>query len=193
MQTTTKTQRFGLQRYFLLWVTLSFLGWVFETLFVFVAFGKWNNQGFLRLPVCPIYGSSLMSMFWLAGTPDAPRGLLKNVENRLLRYGLYALLAFIVPSIAEFAVGFILDKGFDTWLWDYSGFAFNVMGYVCVPVSIVWMALIFPFMKFIFPRIRAAIGKIPTALSWGIAIAILAALGVDFLTSTINRLQGGII
>jgi uncharacterized membrane protein len=185
---TIVTQRFGAQRYFIVWVILSFLGWIFETLFVFVAFGRWNNQGFLTLPFCPIYASSLMATYWLAGTPDAPRGLLKHTENRLVRYGLYALVAFLVPSIAEFIVGFIFDKGFNTWLWSYKHLSLNVMGYVCVPVSLIWMALIFIFMKWCFPWIKRFVGNLSGAFSWCTAVVAAVVLSVDFVYSVMNRL-----
>ena len=185
---TIVTQRFGAQRYFIVWVILSFLGWIFETLFVFVVFGRWNNQGFLTLPFCPIYGSSLMAVYWLAGTPDEPRGLLKNTGNGWKRYALYALIAFLVPSIAELLVGFIFDKGFDVWLWSYQNLPLNLMGYVSLPVSLAWMALIFIFMKWGFPWLKGWVRKLSTSAVWTAFVVTAVALATDFAYNVIHRL-----
>ena len=182
MHTKQQTdEAFGVQRYYILLSSLSFLGWAFETVFVFLAMGRWQNQGFMKLPFCPIYGSSLMATYWLAGTPDCPRGLLKNVEKRGLRYVLYAVIAFIVPTVAEFFVGLFFDKGFGIWLWSYAGQPLNLMGYIALPVSLAWMGLIFAFMKWLFMPIKKSIGKIPTTVAWGIAVSLFAVMSVDFV------------
>ena len=183
MKTKTKSTevKYGIQRYYLLLASLSFLGWAFETVFVFLQTGRWHNQGFMTLPFCPIYGSSLMTTYWLAGTPDEPRGLLKNVEKRGLRYVLYAVIAFIVPTAAEFIVGLFFDKAFDIWLWSYKGMPLNVMGYISVPVSLAWMALIFAFMKWLFPPLKRWIGRLSEGVSWGIAVPLFALIAIDTL------------
>ncbi len=174
-------QNYGISRYFLLVFTLSFLGWAFETVYMWLAFGKLYDRGFMTLPVCPIYGVSLFVMYLIAGTPDEGRFLLKKVDNRAFRYLFYLLIAFIVPSVAEFLVGFVFDKAFDTWLWNYSSLPLNVNGYVCLPVSFVWAALIFVFMKFVFTPIKNLIGKLPIAAARILATLLLLASVVDIV------------
>ena len=188
MQEKCKAERFGIQRYVLLWALLSFLGWIFETVFVFFSFGEWQNRGFLTLPLCPIYGSALMIVFWLAGTPDEPRGLLKNIQNDLSRYALYACIAFLVPSIAEFIVGFIFDKGFGVWLWDYHHLAWNVMGYVCLPISLCWMGLICVFMKWVFPWIKTRISRLSSKHSYIASLALVLVISIDFVWNVVHKL-----
>ena len=183
MKTKSKSTevKYGIQRYFVLLAVLSFLGWAFETVFVFMSQGKWSNQGLMTLPFCPIYGGSLMATYWLVGTPDEPRGLIKNVEKRDLRYVLYAVVAFIVPTVAELIVGVFFDKAFDIWLWSYKGIPLNLNGYIALPVSLAWMALIFGFMKWLFPPIKRWIGRLSDGVSWGIAVALFAVMAIDML------------
>jgi len=53
---------------FLTGVVLSFLGWLWETIFSFFLRSP-NDRGFLLLPICPIYGFALILVYLLFGTP----------------------------------------------------------------------------------------------------------------------------
>lgn len=185
-KTAKKTDTYGIARYFLLTMAMSFLGWSFETVFVLINTGKLHDQGFMTMPFCPIYGCSLLAMYLLAGTPDEGRGLLKNVDNRIVRYGAYLLIAFIVPSLAELLVGLFFDKAFGVWLWSYENQPLNINGYVCLPVSLAWAALIFAFMKWLFPLLKGLIGKIPTGSARIIAVALFALTVADFIYNFIK-------
>lgn len=173
------SSRYGVSRYFLLTVLLSFFGWAFETTVVFVSTGRWYNQGFMTLPFCPIYGCTLLATYFLIGTPDERRGILKNTENRILRYALYFAIAFIVPSVSEILVGAFFDRTFHMSLWSYSSLPLNFRGYACVPVSLAWAGLIFAFMKFAFVPIKRLIGKIPDGFAGALALSVLFILLVD--------------
>ncbi|MBQ8322828.1 MAG: putative ABC transporter permease [Clostridia bacterium] len=175
------TQGYGLSRYFLLTMTLSLLGWAFETTFVFVVTHRWTDRGFMTLPFCPIYGCSLVAAYFLVGTPDEGGLLLKKVENPVFRYPLYLLAAFVIPSLAELSVGFFFDKAFGIWLWSYAAQPFNLNGYVCLPISLAWAALIFFFMKFLFPPIKNALGKLPRAFVRIVAITLFIAVAIDLI------------
>lgn len=172
-------ERFGLSRYFLLTMALSFLGWAFETCLLRITTGKWHDRGFLTMPLCPIYGCSLIAAYFLLGAPDEPRGLLQKIENKGGRYALYLLFAFLIPSAAELFVGLFFDKAFHVWLWSYDDLPMNLDGYICLPVSLAWAVLIFFFMKFIFPPLKRLFGKLPRGLSLVLATILLLALIVD--------------
>ena len=178
---------YGISRYILLVATLSFLGWAFETGYMFLCSGKWHDRGFMTLPFCPIYGCALFSTYLLAGTPDEPRALLKGVKNRVLRYALYFLLAFFVPSAFEIAVGFVLDKGLGVCLWSYNGVPLNLGGYACVPVSLAWAVLIFLFMKFLFLPIKRLLGRIPLHGARLGALFLLVFAGIDILLKFLSN------
>lgn len=172
-------EKYGASRYFLLTMLLSFLGWAFETTLVFFMTGKFHNQGFMTLPFCPIYGCPLILAYFLAGTPDEPRGILKNVENALLRNLLYVLFAFFLPTLAELIVGAFFDRLYGVWLWDYSGIPMNFNGYIALPVSFAWTGLLYLFMKFLFTPIKNFVGRIPKKRAIGFAILLFIAVATD--------------
>ena len=172
--------KYGLGRYFLLTMFLSFIGWTFETTYIYFAFGKLYNTGFMTLPFCPIYGCSLFAAYFFLGTPDCGRFFLKRTESKLTRYARYFLFAFLIPTVAELLVGVFFDRVFDVRLWSYADVPMNWNGYVCLPVSLIWSGLIFLFMKFAFLPIMRVIGKLPSMTANGWAFALLFIVLVDF-------------
>ena len=50
--------------YFLLLMIYSFLGWVMETIYVFILTKKFVNRGFLIGPICPIYGYGVLGILF---------------------------------------------------------------------------------------------------------------------------------
>lgn len=175
-----ETRLYGLDRYIILFALLAFIGWAFEVGVMFVQTGKFYNQGFNTLPVCPIYAGSLLVCYFLLGTPDYKKGILRRVNDKKKRYALYLLFAFFIPTFAELLVGFVFDTAFSMRLWSYAGFPFNYKGYICLPVSLAWSALIFLFMKYIFPKLYFAVGKTPKGFSGALAFAITLIMLADF-------------
>lgn len=172
-------------KYFLLNLFLSFIGWGYETLLMLFMTGEYQNRGFLSLPLCPIYGSTLMTIYFLFGTPDEGRGLLKKVENPLIRSLLYLLGAFLAPTVAELIVGAYFDRFHGVWLWSYNGLPLNFRGYISLPISVLWMVMIFLFMKFIFPTLKKWVFKIPKTLAFTFAAAFAIVLAADVFKSFI--------
>lgn len=184
-----ETQRKGrgeiIAKYFLLIVLFSFFGWSLEVTLGLFMTGRFYNPGFMTMPFCPIYGCSLILVYFLIGTPDEGRGILKNVVNPFTRYSTYLSFAFLIPTAAELFVGFFFDFFFDTWLWSYNGMPLNFRGYISLPVSIAWMMLIFLFMKYVFPPIKKFVFKFPKGMAIVLAVAFAVAIAVDMTLSYI--------
>lgn len=176
----SETQNYGLDRYILLFSLLSFIGWAFEVGVMFAQTGKFYNQGFNTLPVCPIYGASLMVCYFLLGTPNVGKGLLQAVKNKKKRYILYLVFAFCIPTVAELIVGFVFERGFSVVLWSYDNLPLNFHGYISVPVSLAWAGLIFFFMKYAFPPLLKGVGKLPKGFSGAVAFSLTLILLADF-------------
>lgn len=87
----TKMEKYGLSRYFLLSMFLSFLGWALETVYIRIATEKWGDRGFMTMPFCPIYGCSLILVYFLIGTPPEGSLFLKSGERR---FALFVVSAF---------------------------------------------------------------------------------------------------
>lgn len=164
-------ENYGIARYFLLVMAISFLGWLFETVYMLIATGRVSDRGFLSLPFCPIYGCSILTIYLLIDTPNG------KSEAEKIRY---LLLAFLIPSIAEFLVGWFFDKGLSLRLWDYRSKAYNICGYVCLRNSFAWSFLIYFFMRYIFLSIKGAISNMPKKAVNQLSFFLLLLIIIDF-------------
>lgn len=130
-------QLLELATYFIIY---SFLGWVLESIFRSFCEKKIINTGFLRGPICPIYGCGAIIMILF----------LKNFSNSKI---LLFTMSIIFLSLWEYIVGVILEKLFKTKYWDYSDHKFNYKGRICLTNSIAWGFLGVLFINFIHPSI----------------------------------------
>lgn len=126
-----------LATYFIIY---SFLGWILESIFRSFCEKKIINTGFLRGPICPIYGCGAIIMILF----------LKNFSNSKI---LLFIMSIIFLSLWEYIVGVILEKLFKTKYWDYSDHKFNYKGRICLTNSIAWGFLGVFFIDFIHPFI----------------------------------------
>lgn len=97
----------------ILFVIISFLGWCGETIYFVLHWHDLTDRGFLTLPLCTIYGFSIIAIYLIIGTPCGGRlrPLFERAKDlspapRVLSYvGLYCLyfvLAALIPTVAEF-------------------------------------------------------------------------------------------
>ena len=107
----------------ILFVLISFLGWCGETVYFVLRWDDFTDRGFLSLPLCTIYGCSILAIYLIIGTPT--RGRLKPLFIRakkltpVLRvpayaglYILYFIAAALIPTVAEFVTALFFDKVF---------------------------------------------------------------------------------
>ena len=157
----------------ILWFIISFLGWCAETLHFIIRWHDLIDRGFLTLPVCPIYGFSLIAIYLAIGTPAGGRMAPIFRKAREMRpvlrtlsyiglYFLYFLIAAILPSAVEFATGAFFDKIVGVSLWDYSYKKFQLA------------------MTFLWDRLRSLIQKIPPLATKRTAIVLIAVISADF-------------
>ena len=114
--------------YELLWLFFiySFLGWVLETAAATVKQKKFANRGLVNGPFCVIYG--IAALFMTFGLQE-------------LRGVWLFLFAAIYATVIEWVAGHLIEKAFKARWWDYSRIKWNLDGYICIPVSLVWGAL----------------------------------------------------
>ena len=118
------------------------------------AYKKFADRGFLSLPICPIYGITIMLAFYLFGTPHRGRYALKRIKPAFWRYALYLVFAFLLPTIAELIVGLFYHKVYGVRLWNYSNRPLNLFGYVSLPISLAWAVALTLFMRIFFLPMR---------------------------------------
>ena len=95
---------FEILTYFIIY---SFLGWIMESIVRSVSEKKIIITGFLKGPVCPIYGIGAIIMLLF----------LERYQNKAI---LLFFIAIIVLTTWEYLVGVLLEKIFLTKYWDYS-------------------------------------------------------------------------
>ena len=184
--------------YIIMCIAISFGGWLFEVIGRFLVYGVLGDRGFLNLPLCPIYGTSLLLIYLLMGTPQKPErlgeGLLRRYMGRggigrLVSFFVYFLVAALLPTLAELAVGGIF-KLLGKPLWDYSGLPFNLFGVICLYFSLLWGVLITLFMWLLWGRMYRALERLPrgivsAAASFG-ALLVIA----DFILTVVISMGG---
>ena len=180
-----------LYRLFLMFMLISCIGWCMETAYVFLCFGRLSDRGFLSMPFCPIYGASILAVYFAVGTPQGGvlQPLFAKAKGQPLParaaayaglYLLYFLAAALIPTAAEFLTGLFFDKLFGIRLWDYTDRAFNLLGYVCLPMSALWGLLITAAMALLWTPLEKLLARIPQRAAKAVAFTLAALLLIDF-------------
>lgn len=161
----------------------SFIGWFFESCYCSIRPKKWVNRGFLRGPLCPIYGTgALVIMISLVPLRSA-------TENLYLNELLIFSVGMVVCDIVEFATSYIMEKLFHARWWDYSGMRFNIQGRICLTHTLYWGTASCLFCFVIHPIIHHYIIEQVSAASRDIIVyIILTVFAFDLLDTVINAL-----
>ena len=187
----------------LLWFAVSFLGWCAETLHFLLRWHDFTDRGFLIMPLCPIYGFSLCTIYLIAGTPENGRlRPLFRKAQKLPRFAraaavvglfiLYFLFAALFSTAAEFATAALFDKIFSVTLWDYGYKRFHFSGYVSLDQTLLWGASVTLVMAVVCEKLLKCIQKIPPLAAKYTAAILLAAAGADFLFNLIYLCATGV-
>ena len=101
----------------------SFLGYLIEVFWSFLASKKFVNRGFLCGPVIPIYGLGALLILYC---------LLRYYEDPVVVF----VFGIIITSALEYFVSFLLEKIFHNKWWDYSTQKYNINGRICLRNSL---------------------------------------------------------
>jgi uncharacterized membrane protein len=181
---------------------MSFFGWIFEKTGRLLIFGARGDRGFVTLPLCPIYGVSVVLIYLLLGVPSHPSGLVGTRLSRIkkwrsfverrqtVRLILYFFAVTLLSTAVELITG-LLWQSAGAPLWDYSERAFNLFGVICLQFSLLWGVLLSSFMAFFFMPLYRLFERIPhealTALTVWSAIPVI----VDFTVNIIYLIATG--
>ena len=140
-----------MERYFLLFMSYSILGWILEVLGKFITKGKFVNRGFLIGPYCPIYGTGGLLMNIL---------LKKYINDKLVLF----IMAIIICSILEYVTSYIMEKLFHIRWWDYSNYKFNINGRICLETMIPFGILSILGLCYMTPFLLDKFSRVPSSL-----------------------------
>lgn len=187
----------SLSRLYLVFLLFSFVGWLWETIHVSFLAGCLVDRGFLLGPICPIYGFTIIIAYFTMGSITNPRGLLSIAKNKWYKYPLCIISAIAIPTLAELIIGIGFDVIFGIRLWDYSHYSVNIFGYqlplhykgyIALPISLIWLGLIFVSMSVIVPCLLKLIAKIPPKITKIIALSFAITMVIDIAISSILAL-----
>lgn len=170
----------------LLFFLFSFLGWCLEKTTFYFFYGVNADRGFLRLPFCTIYGTSLFAIRMLFNLP-----LNRNFPYPLNLFALilYAALAAAVATGAELLIGTVFDRVFGLCLWSYRAYPFAYGKYICLSMSIAWGVMITAAMLMLWAPLERLLKKIPLPAVAFCNMILTAALATDFIITAVSCLS----
>ena len=201
--------------YVLYFFAYSAIGWLIESIYVSIAHRKITNRGFLKGPMCPIYGTGA-TVFAVCLGPAAKMGnpiFIWNffVDDRTVvitdKIWLVILLGMVLADTVEFITSVLMEKLFHARWWDYSDKFLNIQGRICLRHTLYWglMCSIFiyvvhPFMtKFVFsyvtdnPTVRnITVGVIFAVFIVDTIFSAIAAMDVGKFMSKLENLSDSI-
>lgn len=155
----------GITFYKLFWVFFigSFGGVVVEVLWCIAKNGHYESRvGLIYGPFNLVYGFGAFAL----------TACLYNYRNRNKINSFIG--GFIVGSIIEYFCSWFQELVFGSTSWDYSDFAFNINGRICLLYSIFWGILGIVWIKYVYPIMVEWILKIPNKvgkpLTWILAV-----------------------
>lgn len=147
----------------------SLLGWIAEVIYCFIIDKEIVNRGFLKGPICPIYGVGAITII-----------LLLKTDLKIL---LVFFLGAIIASFLEYITSYILEISFKTKWWDYSNEKFNLNGRICLKNSFFFGILSVFLIKIIHPNILKILNYINNDFLSFLTIILLFALIIDIVKS----------
>ncbi|MBO4508552.1 MAG: hypothetical protein J5747_07915 [Spirochaetaceae bacterium] len=153
---------------FLLFLSYSLIGWFSEVIYCSSIQKRFINRGFLKGPICPVYGfGGLLVM-----------SILEPLSSTWIPL---FFLSMLVTSALEYVTSWILEKLFDTKWWDYSHYKFNIKGRVCLLNSTLFGLMGMLASHFVQPLLIKLVTWIQEPLITYIAIGLAIILSVDFI------------
>jgi uncharacterized membrane protein len=155
-----------------LWfMSYSFLGWLWESIYRSINTKKLTNSGFLAGPFVPIYGFGAL------------------LYILIMHFTLHPVLLFfiggILACILEYITSWVLEKVFHARWWDYSKEFLNINGRVCL---IGFLA--FAGFAVVLPYIQLGVGGLINLLPYGWHIAVAIILLAIIIFDTIKTASG---
>lgn len=149
----------------------SFIGWLHEMLFTAIVDHKLHLQGFLALPLLPIYGFGALGI--LAATyPYANNPFMVFIS------------AVVVASLLELITSTFLLKMFNLRLWDYARWPLNYKGKISLLSSLGFGVLGLLLLYVIQPIMEHAVSYVPHEALTTVGLVLFVVILIDYIFST---------
>lgn len=145
----------------------SMLGWLVESIYMSICNKKLTNRGFMRGPMCPIYGVGALTVYFL----------LQPVCHNI--YLLY-FMGCLIPTLLEFATAKLMICIFGEVWWDYSDKPFNYKGILCLESTIAWGFYTLGLFSFLHKGVEFIVSKYSYSTGIWMSSILLLVFAVDF-------------
>lgn len=161
---------FGIELYYIIqWFLIySMLGWLVESIYMSVCNRKLTNRGFMRGPMCPIYGVGALTVYFL---------LRPVCHNIFLLYFSGALVA----TFLEYVTAKIMLRIFGEVWWDYSQKPFNYKGILCLESTIAWGFYTLGLFLFLHKGVEYIVNSYSFQTGTRLGSVLILIFSVDFL------------
>ena len=112
--------------------------------------------------------------------------MLKLLNTFKGNYLLTFVMSFIIFTLWEYFVGWLLEKIFHTKYWDYSYYKLNLHGRICLINSLTWGFLGIAFIEIIHPIVEYLLQLIPVAIVNKLVIIISILIIIDCIITIIK-------
>ncbi len=154
----------------LIYVIAGIIGFIYETICVYINDGVFYKRGTTFGPWIPIYGFGCLLIYLLT-----------------VRFRKKPWLVFLISALScgalELATGFVLDKVFHVRLWDYSLVILNwgnLNGYICVRSVVTWGLFALILIYAILPPVEKFQDKHPKAFKI-VAVSLFSLFVLDII------------
>lgn len=168
-----KEIKYSLQNIFLIFMTTSIIGYVWEVLFYLFRHGKFINCGTLYGPWLPIYGTGALLMLLLY----------KPLKDKPV---LFFIVALITAGLLEYGIAWYLETFRHMRWWNYSKRFLNLHGRICLESLLLFSSVGTIFVYYGAPFLNNLFNKVKGRLLIIILIILLSIFSVDLIYSTIH-------
>lgn len=158
--------------YELLWMffVYSFLGWVLETIVAVFKQRRLVNRGVINGPACVTYGVAMVII----------TVYLRELQGFWLFMG-----CMIFATVTEWITGRLIERFYHERWWDYSDVRWNLDGYICLSVSVLWGILGFCSVKWVNGILAAIYRLMPHTFAIVLLWILVTVLLVDALATIV--------
>lgn len=154
----------------------SFLGWIWESLYVTVLEKRLVNRGFMRGPFLPLYGCGGVMML-VVSRPF--------YDNVILVY----LAGCFGATLLELITGILMETLFKVRYWDYHHKKFNFMGYTCLESTLFWGVCTVVFSHYLQLPVERGLLSIPYHFLTVVTILLTIWISCDFMIAFKTALE----
>lgn len=150
---------------FIWFIMYSVIGWIYESIFCSIKFGKWDNRGMLIGPYCPIYGFGAVLDVLICS----------HFDNWYTVF----VVCMVGSAILEFSTSYVTEKVFHAVWWDYSNKSLNLQGRICLPYSIAFGCAGLIVLYILHPYVIDLTDNFPLWLTETLSLFLSALISVD--------------